>query len=555
MAESALRQYEYGGDGLFGFFMPERREILSPEQRLDQGYTSTRRGPGVEQIYIPAKLGESETSLEYMPAYRAGKSALNAVISLFTDPPSLDEAKEAGTSALRGIDQYMKDQYTAGALGGRAYNPETGQVTEFDPVTPATMLAPTGFLSSAARTPGSTTLFSWGGPMSRKADQEKLFQANRMEDAGSTAEEIKNATGWQRNLDGEWMYWIPDNKSQIQSTKMRSDMLGLEASDKELASQNEMFQGIHSYFQRPLGQILKHEELYEAYPFLENMPVSYKFDGGPVRGSYSVANKDIKLNIRDEDKSRRGIVDSKSTLLHEISHAVSDMERRSAGASSSYMPQILENAEQMDIKPLQRAYVDYQDKSMEQEALFKVNEYQTLKELADSGKIKEFMQTPMFSRNSGAILNTWGDPSGPDDTEWFKTAMTLIRKMETDKMGGFKESKFMRNLDLPSKEINSKISELGDELKKLQPKVDEYQFTRNKYSTLRRLDPYDSYLLSNDEFLARTVQQLMKEKPRSTYDVPLYRQIEGDEISRGRISPDTDMDKILYNVPRYDQYD
>lgn len=519
------------------------------------GYTSTRRGPAAITEAIPAKLGESEVGLEYMPAYRAGKSALNAVINLLTDPPSLDEAKEAGTNILQGVDQYMKDQYTAGALGGRAYNPETGQVTEFDPVTPATMLAPTGFLSSAARTPGSTTLFSWGGPMSRKADQEKLFKANKMEDAGSTAEEIKNATGWQRNLDGEWMYWIPDNKSQIQSTKMRSDMLGLEASDKELASQNEMLQGVRSHFQRPLGQILKHDELYEAYPFLENMPVSYRFDSGPVRGSYSPGNKDIKLNIRDEDKSRKGIVDSKSTLLHEINHAISDMEGRSAGANSSYMGQILESAEQADMKPLQRAYVNYQDKSMEQEALFKVSEYQTLKELADAGKIKEFMQTPMFSRNSGGILNTWGDPSGPDDTEWFKTAMTLIRKMETDKMGGFKESKFMRNLDLPSKEINSKIGQLGDELRELQPKVDEYQFTRNKYSTLRALDPHDSYLLSNDEFLARTVQQLMKEEPRSTYDVPLYRQIEGDEVSRGRISPDTDMNKILYNVRRHDQYD
>jgi len=174
--QTALRQYEYGGNGLFGFFMPERREILSPEQRLDMGYTSTRRGPGIKQISIPAKLGEPEVGFEYMPAYRAGKSALNAVINLFTDPPSLDEAKEAGINILQGIDQSIKDQYTAGALGGRAYNPETGQVTEFDPVTPATMLAPTGFLSSAARTPGSKPCLAGVAPCQERPIKKSCFR-------------------------------------------------------------------------------------------------------------------------------------------------------------------------------------------------------------------------------------------------------------------------------------------------------------------------------------------------------------------------------------------
>ena len=189
MAESALRQYEYGGDGPFGFFMPERREILSPEQRLDMGYTSTRRGPAFKRIYIPAKLGESETSLEYMPAYRAGKSALNAVISLFTDPPSLDEVKEAGTSALRGIDQYMRDQYVAGALGGTAYNPETGQVTEFDPTVAMVGGAPTGVQAVRAATPGSVVLGMVGSKNARYTP-DQLEAIRQIDEAGFDTDQL-----------------------------------------------------------------------------------------------------------------------------------------------------------------------------------------------------------------------------------------------------------------------------------------------------------------------------------------------------------------------------
>ena len=545
--QTALRQYEYGGNGLFGFFMPERREILSPEQRLDMGYTSTRRGPGIKQISIPAKLGEPEVGFEYMPAYRAGKSALNAVINLFTDPPSLDEAKEAGINILQGIDQSIKDQYTAGALGGRAYNPETGQVTEFDPVTPATMLAPTGFLSSAARTPGSTTLFSWGGPMSRKADQEKLFQANRMEDAGSTAEEIKNATGWQRNLDGEWMYWIPDNKSQIQSTKMRSDMLGLEASDKELALQDEMFQGIHSYFQRPLGEILKHEELYEAYPELAKYPVSYRFDNSSTRGSFSPYNQDITLNVRDKDKSRTGVVESKSTLMHEISHAISDIEGRTGGGSVAAAPQIVETAERLAKAPYEDAYIRYNIADNEMGALFKVSEYQDLEKFAQSDDLEGFLRHPLFNKYSGAILSRMSTPSGPAENEgFFDEVLRKIRMYEVANMDSEKSHFYNKGVSSSPERTKRRIKDLSKRKEENKESHDKWDQLNRKYSDLRMMGGHGQYSLINDEYLARTVQKLMDDK-RSTYDIPLYRQVE--DMDTDRFVQAVDYEKALFENP------
>ena len=183
MAESALRQYEYGGEGLFGFLMPERREILSPEQQLLQGYESTRRGPAAVIETIPARYGEPEVGFEYTPVVRGIRSALNAVQDLFTSPPTVEQAKEAGTSALRGIDQYMRDQATAGALGGTAYNPETGQITEFDPTVAMVGGAPAGVQAVRAATPGSVVLGMIGSKNAKFAPSE-LEAINKLDKAG-----------------------------------------------------------------------------------------------------------------------------------------------------------------------------------------------------------------------------------------------------------------------------------------------------------------------------------------------------------------------------------
>jgi len=164
VAESALRQYEYGGEGLFGAFMPSRREIISPEAQIPMGYRQGRRGPEVILENIPAQYGEPETGFEYTPIVRGAKSALNAIQGFFSEP---ETAIEAGQSALQGVNQYMRDQYTAGALGGTTYNPQTGQVTDFNPVDAATMLAPSGFLTRAAATPGSTVLGMIGSKNAR----------------------------------------------------------------------------------------------------------------------------------------------------------------------------------------------------------------------------------------------------------------------------------------------------------------------------------------------------------------------------------------------------
>lgn len=190
MAESALREYEYGGEGLFGAFMPSRREVISPEAQIPMGYQVGRRGLEANIENIPAQYGEPETGFEYTPVVRGIKSALNFIGDAFSDPQqAVESVQTAAPQALGGLNQYMRDQYTAGALGGTSYNPQTGQVTEFNPVDAATMLAPSGFLTRAAATPGSVVL-GMVGSKNAKFTPEQLEAIKQLDARGWDTEQL-----------------------------------------------------------------------------------------------------------------------------------------------------------------------------------------------------------------------------------------------------------------------------------------------------------------------------------------------------------------------------
>ncbi len=80
---------------------------------------------------------------------------------------------------------------------------------------------------------------------------------------------------------------------------------------------------------RKLGDILDYPELFDAYPELKEM----KVDGGETQanGSFSPSTRTISLNkslFADPDKLR-------STLLHEIQHAIQDIEGFAAGSNAA----------------------------------------------------------------------------------------------------------------------------------------------------------------------------------------------------------------------------
>jgi hypothetical protein len=156
------------------------------------------------------------------------------------------------------------------------------------------------------------------GPTAKTADQQALSQAQELAQSGASRDDIWQQTGWIQGVDGKWRYEIDDsNESLVRD--LRETTSG------------------------PLGSILKHDELYAAYPHLKGMDTQVDIHSGAakprVAGSYTPfqdrSNEGL-FDIQEELKTVAGEgLNPKSNLLHESSHAVANLEGFSSGANLS----------------------------------------------------------------------------------------------------------------------------------------------------------------------------------------------------------------------------
>lgn len=167
--------------------------------------------------------------------------------------------------------------------------------------------------------------------------------AREMELAGKNAKDIKLATGWERGVDAKWRYEIDDitlNGEKLVENK---------------------FNYISGGFIEPLKNLINNGDLLKAYPALANINVvvTPHID---VNGSFSSADYTIKINKdlfekyrenfsieADEDGNILAIVEDdsfKSTLIHEIQHAIQDIEGFAVGGNSEIASEILQKKEE-----------------------------------------------------------------------------------------------------------------------------------------------------------------------------------------------------------------
>lgn len=180
--------------------------------------------------------------------------------------------------------------------------------------------------------------------------------AREMELAGKSAKDIKLATGWERGVDTKWRYEIDDitlNGEKLVENK---------------------FNYISGGFIEPLKNLINDGDLLKAYPALANINVvvTPHID---VNGSFSPADYTIKINKdlfekyrenfsieADEDGNILAIVEDdsfKSTLIHEIQHAIQDIEGFAVGGNP-------ENFKTIQASPLEKALASYAGYSKEE---------------------------------------------------------------------------------------------------------------------------------------------------------------------------------------------
>lgn len=155
--------------------------------------------------------------------------------------------------------------------------------------------------------------YSYRGVNAQDHDNAVLERAKEMLAGGTDKETVRQETGWFQGRDGKWRFEISDADMQLRYTR-----------------------NIPSYSK--LGDLIDHPKLFESYPDLRNVDVSFGITGDAL-GSYVHEWDSITLSNKIKNDPKK-ILD---VLSHEIQHAIQDREGFSAGASPNRWNRALES--------------------------------------------------------------------------------------------------------------------------------------------------------------------------------------------------------------------
>lgn len=200
--------------------------------------------------------------------------------------------------------------------------------------------------------------FSLAGQKARTANSKTLQLAEQMEQEGASREEIWQETGWTRSMDGQsWRFEIDNSEAEyrgggdaqfrenhadyaeyqdllqkmFEGTISESEMQRMEQLDDIWSGEYARLRERVESGNATLADVLEHDSLYEAYPELRNVKVRLESDTGSKNGSYDPSTNTITIS---EDKP--GDSAKVGTMLHEIQHAIQQIEVWESGASPEY---------------------------------------------------------------------------------------------------------------------------------------------------------------------------------------------------------------------------
>ena len=171
------------------------------------------------------------------------------------------------------------------------------------------------------------------GPESKIWNKEMAFNARKLEAKGETPEQIYEKTGMVRGLDNQWRSELSDKYATLKGggTYGETVMDRMAALGKDKTAEPVT-----------LNDIFYHPKLTEAYPELMNSEVQFTKKGSQNKGELVHTNEGYIVRVNPDFPAEK----AKSTLLHEIQHAVQGQEGWNRGAN--YAQQVSKYQSQKD---------------------------------------------------------------------------------------------------------------------------------------------------------------------------------------------------------------
>jgi hypothetical protein len=157
------------------------------------------------------------------------------------------------------------------------------------------------------------------GPSATLYNPQSAFEAAKMLKAGETPQSVFAKTNTAKGLDDQFRQELSDSDSFIKGgpTFYNAVMSRMKALEK------------------PIGEpmyakdVFYHPKLYKAYPQLGDIEIEFVAKGNKATASYNPVNNVIKINEKLTPQEAR------SSMLHELQHAVQEIEGFNKGADAN----------------------------------------------------------------------------------------------------------------------------------------------------------------------------------------------------------------------------
>jgi hypothetical protein len=373
-------------------------------------------------------------------------------------------------------------------------------------------------------------------------------QAVQMEKAGAKPEDIWSATGTFRGAEGKLRQEISDVPAIFREDKLPEvpsllnvatqylrDKGVITNPNRDIASigvPEELRKEAIDYAQNKLqlmekpktllGNVFEHPELLKAYPDLATIKVG-KETSGNYRGMYNPEENTITTGggiIGSADQSR-------STMLHELQHAIQQKEGMAKGGNPTVMPKIIRKQWSEELEPLQEANSKFRGNLMRLQAASGQQYLNSLDKLsvADNIKPSQVFRFSDWYKYSGDVHDALGKmPTRKSFArdEWLRRAAQIMKQKVVE------EKPYLLDYKLDEREANNLYRAASRGLDKTRKEARAFDDIQRKYQELYKMPNEESYMHLAGEAEARATQQRLPlseqerlaKYPYESYDRP-----------------------------------
>ena len=251
-------------------------------------------------------------------------SLLDSALGWMQDPRRTQQLQGTGRAIQQGLLNIQQSDKRFQDLFDKSFGDpkQPFKVTDKKALSELTQMTQSGLLGMA-----EVGMFIGAG--SKAFDKAMAFTATKLEKKGVSPQEIWKETGTVRGPDGMWRQEISDKLTTLKGQPYKDVIMG--AYDRGVLKTGDQL------YKTTVDDVFFHHGLKEAYPEVMNIETQMMRKGSDAKGSLSTGGKNQVLQVREDLLAEP----ARSTMLHELQHAIQEKEGFGVGGNTDTMDRMI----------------------------------------------------------------------------------------------------------------------------------------------------------------------------------------------------------------------